>query len=351
MPIARLSGRVRGKEDPRRKQRAKLLYRLFDAGWDIYNGNGDQVITLGNIQGKIAESDAFIFTPSPTLEDLFHAASIFVGFQTMDSELKEKPAVVMDTDESWRPMLGLIEHLHDMGTVGQHHDTFFTIVDRPKNVVSVLEERYQVRPPQHEQTEPDYKNVTGNYEFQKIPEPDFNVCVFCSASIRDKAYLQEGYGLGKAIAEQGWGCVSGAGNTGIMGEIARGSSENGGWTAGSNVPHIIELEGLPEGLSEFWPRGNIYTRMEIMIEKSDAFIVMPGGMGTMQELFALILLHEQQHDLMRGKDIIIVNRETDNGSRFWQPMLELLAPYNVSSEFTLVGSVDNIIPQLQENKK
>lgn len=46
MPIARLSGRVEGSLDPRRKDRAELLYHLFYNGWDIYNGNGDQTIEI-----------------------------------------------------------------------------------------------------------------------------------------------------------------------------------------------------------------------------------------------------------------------------------------------------------------
>ena len=94
-----------------------------------------------------------------------------------------------------------------------------------------------------------------------------NICVFCSASIRDEDYLKDGYSLGKKMVEQGYGCVSGAGRTGVMGSVVKGAVESGGWTGGSNVPHIIKLEGLPEGLSSFWLRPDIYTRIEIMIER------------------------------------------------------------------------------------
>ena len=82
MPVVRMTGRVGGRKDPNRVKRGRLLYSLFEAGWDIYNGNGDQEITLGNIQEKIVESDAFVFTPGASLEDLFHASSIFVGLST-----------------------------------------------------------------------------------------------------------------------------------------------------------------------------------------------------------------------------------------------------------------------------
>ncbi|MEC7907049.1 MAG: hypothetical protein VYC82_07470, partial [Verrucomicrobiota bacterium] len=71
MPIVRLSGTVEGEDDANRKSRARMLYTLFANGWDIYNSNGDQRITLSNIERKIQESDAFVFMPGASLEDLF----------------------------------------------------------------------------------------------------------------------------------------------------------------------------------------------------------------------------------------------------------------------------------------
>ena len=70
MPKVLLSGRVGGEKDPSREPRAKLLYLLFSAGWDISNSNGDQPVTLSNIQDQIICSDAFVFTPGATLEEL-----------------------------------------------------------------------------------------------------------------------------------------------------------------------------------------------------------------------------------------------------------------------------------------
>ena len=77
-----LSGRVAGENDPSRESRAQLLYLLFSSGWDISNSNGDQQVTLGNIQDQIIESDAFVFSQGATLEELFKAVSVFVGYQT-----------------------------------------------------------------------------------------------------------------------------------------------------------------------------------------------------------------------------------------------------------------------------
>jgi predicted Rossmann-fold nucleotide-binding protein len=96
------------------------------------------------------------------------------------------------------------------------------------------------------------------------------MCVFCSASLKDTPYLADGYVLGKMLAENRLGCVSGAGKSGVMGEVVRGAYENGGWTGGSNVPHIIEMEGLPAGLSSFWLRGDIYTLMGALVNEPSA---------------------------------------------------------------------------------
>ncbi|MGC4016451.1 MAG: hypothetical protein QM755_18305 [Luteolibacter sp.] len=86
-----------------RSTRARLLHLLFSHGWDIYNGNRDQRITLSNIERKIIESDAFVFTPGATLEDMFKAISIFVGYQALDCNLAGKPTVVLNSDFSWDP--------------------------------------------------------------------------------------------------------------------------------------------------------------------------------------------------------------------------------------------------------
>ena len=104
MPFVRLSGTVIGSDDPGRSVRAKLLFFLYNAGWDIYNSNGDQRITLSNIEGKISESDAFVFTPGASLEDMFKAISIFVGYQTLDKYLQGKPTIILNSDGSWDPL-------------------------------------------------------------------------------------------------------------------------------------------------------------------------------------------------------------------------------------------------------
>ena len=124
MPKVLLSGRVAGEKDPSREPRAKLLYRLFSAGWDISNSNGYQPVTLSNIQDQIICSDAFVFTPGATLEELFKAVSIFVGYQTMDEKLNDKGTVVLNGDHSWDPFFNVLNHLRSLGTIKQDFRNF-----------------------------------------------------------------------------------------------------------------------------------------------------------------------------------------------------------------------------------
>lgn len=355
MPIARLSGRIRDAEDPRRKDRAEILYHLFLSGWDIYNGNGDQIVDLNNIQKKIIETDAFVYTPDPGLQDYFNLSSIFVGFQTLDGDLDKKSAIIVDNDQSWKSFLTLMDHLHSLGTIKQHHSDYLTIVDSIDSMITYLNDHYveQSHIPIKEPDiicDDDPLGAGVIYSERNVLKPEHNVCVFCSASIQKEDYIKDGWNLGKALADYGYGCISGAGKTGIMGSVVAGASENGGWSGGSNVPHIIRLEGLPDGLSEFWPRGDIYTRMEVMVDRSDAFVIMPGGMGTIQELMALLLLKRQNNDLMKGKKIHIYNKlDVEAGKRFWEPIISILEKQasDMYGEIKIVDEFDDLIESIK----
>ena len=79
--------------------------------------------------------------------------------------------------------------------------------------------------------------------------------------------------------------------------------DHGGYLRGSNISRIAQIEGLPHGLQEYWGEESgitdIYQRLSVMVAHSDAFILLPGGAGTLQELLALLLLlRDQENPLM-----------------------------------------------------
>lgn len=346
MPKVRLAGTVRGERDPNREIRARLLYSLFSRGWDIYNSNGDQRITLSNIERKIVEADAFVFTPGATLEDMFKAVSVFVGYQTLDVNLAGKPTVLLNSDGSWNRLFALLEHLNRLGTVKQDHTDYLLLAENPEEVLELLEAARRDGIPSVGRQRIG-TSVVRSFETPLPVDHQGSVCVFCSASMEDPAYLNDGYEFGRQLALNRLGCVSGAGSSGIMGEVVRGSVEAGGWTGGSNVPHIIELEGLPVGLSSFWLKTDIYTRMEVMIKHSDSFVIFPGGSGTVQEMLALMIFKHQGHPSMAGKPVVIFNRKDENGRPFWTPLIDLLDTWCYDGEFVVVNELADLIPTVQ----
>lgn len=319
-----------------------MLYQLFANGWDIYNSNGDQSISLSNIEEKIVESEAFVFMPGATMEDLFKAVSIFVGYQTLDVNLFGKATVILNSDKTWDPLFDLLDSLRDHGTIKQNYRDFLLIA---KSTDEVLESLARVT----KEGLPDVgreKIMDCDVESFDIPFDDHlhgRVCVFCSASIEDPSYLEEGYSLGKKLANAGFGCVSGAGTTGVMGAVVKGSVEAGGWTGGSNVPHIIEIEGLPEGLTSFWLRPDIYTRMEAMIENSDAFVIFPGGAGTVQEMLALLIFKQMGKPLMKDKPVVIYNKALPEGGGFWDHLIRALGPWKDLGYYQIANSLEEVM--------
>jgi len=346
MPVVRLSGQIDGAEDPSREVRARMLYTLFASGWDIYNSNGDQRITLSNIERKVIESDAFVFMPGASLEDLFNAVSIFVGYQTLDAHLFGKGTVILNTDASWDGLFALLDDLRELGTIRQNYRKFLLAVDEPSEVPAALARVGEEGLPDVGRDKIMHCRVES-FERPYPGELSRRVCVFCSASTEDPAYIDEGYAFGKMLADNALGCVSGAGTTGVMGAVVRGAVDAGGWTGGSNVPHIIELEGLPEGMTSFWLRPDIYTRMEAMIENSDAFVIFPGGAGTVQEMLALLIFKQMDSDLMRGKPVVIYNKPLAGRAAFWERLVCMLEPWQGRGYFEVAVSLEELLELAQ----
>src|SRR5918999_2972009 len=127
-----------------RKERHELIDLLRDAGFTIRNGSGDAVIGLQTIQDRnIKVSNAFVFLPSPTLAEVFKFVSLIVGYQTDDPELKGKPTIVVDLDDSWEPVFDVLEHLHQQGMMLNAYG-LFTVVDTLQEVIPAVQEQIGV---------------------------------------------------------------------------------------------------------------------------------------------------------------------------------------------------------------
>lgn len=117
------------------------------------------------------------------------------------------------------------------------------------------------------------------------------VCVYCASSdYSDKIYLDAAYKLGEILAEASITIVYGGGSAGLMGMLANGALSKGGKVIGIIPQFMYELEWGHEGLTELQIVNNMNERKELMMMNTDAAIALPGGSGTLEELFETITL-------------------------------------------------------------
>lgn len=130
------------------------------------------------------------------------------------------------------------------------------------------------------------------------------IAVYCAASDQiDNVYIEEGYNLGKAIALCGASLVWGAGSTGVMGSVAQGCADHHGKTIGVAPYFMKDFEPLFE-CSTLIQTNDMSERKNIMEEQAEAFIIAPGGSGTMDEFFQIMCLKQLKR---HNKPIILLN--------------------------------------------
>ena len=119
------------------------------------------------------------------------------------------------------------------------------------------------------------------------------ICVYTSSSTRlDKKYLELAHSLGVAMGRSGHSLVYGAGVVGMMGEVADGMREENGTIYGF-IPERLNIKGIAyEHCTHLEITPDMYTRKKKMSDLADAFIVLPGGFGTMDEFFDVLTLKQ-----------------------------------------------------------
>lgn len=143
-----------------------------------------------------------------------------------------------------------------------------------------------------------------------------SLCVFCGSSAgADPDHREAASRLGRTLAAEGVRLVYGGGHLGLMGALAEAVMAGGGQVVGIIPEHLTRVERAYEGITELHIVDSMHTRKRRMFDLADAFAVLPGGMGTMDETFE-ILTWKQLH--LHNKPIIIVNQ-----FGHWTPWLRL----------------------------
>ena len=120
-----------------------------------------------------------------------------------------------------------------------------------------------------------------------------NICLYgASSNTLDRVYLDAAYDFGARLAKNGHTLVYGGGAQGVMGGAARGVSDNGGRIIGI-APTFFQVDGiLFDHCTEFIPTETMAERKQLMMAHADAFVMAPGGFGTLEEFFEVLTLKQ-----------------------------------------------------------
>ena len=183
--------------------------------------------------------------------------------------------------------------------------------------------------------------------------PIRSICVYCgSRPGLDPAHMESGLALGKAIAEAGMSLVYGGGTKGIMGAVANGVLDHGGTVTGIIPEFLVDMEATRQSLGkldELIVTEDMHQRKHKMFERSDAFVALPGGIGTLEEIVEIMTWAQLGR---HRKPMVFANI---NG--FWNPMIDLLQHMREQGfvhtshlvQPMLIDRVEDIIPAIRKH--
>jgi len=174
-----------------------------------------------------------------------------------------------------------------------------------------------------------------------------NICLYCgAASGDDPQFVAAAEAFGQALAMAGVGLVYGGASCGLMGAAARAALAAGGSVIGIIPEFFDSREIAAQGLTELVVTRDMHERKMLMFERADAFVALPGGIGTLEELAEQLTWAQLgRHD----KPLVIA----DIGG-FWRPLLDLMAhmrnaafiraPHEV--HYMVAERVEDILPMI-----
>jgi uncharacterized protein (TIGR00730 family) len=178
------------------------------------------------------------------------------------------------------------------------------------------------------------------------------VCVYCgSGAGQNPAFVEAAHKLGEILAAARIGLVYGGGDLGLMGTVARTVLENGGHVIGIIPGFLREREGMFIDVQELIVVDDMHQRKHLMFEKSDAFVALPGGIGTLEEFVEQLTWTQLGRHM---KPIVLANIEG-----FWNPLLDLFDRMRderfvrpgLELKMTVADRVEDILPAIESRLK
>ncbi|MEA2911520.1 MAG: hypothetical protein QOJ15_3601 [Bradyrhizobium sp.] len=174
------------------------------------------------------------------------------------------------------------------------------------------------------------------------------VCVYCgSGPGTNPRFVEAAIGLGKALAENGIRLVYGGGSIGLMGAVATSVLDHGGTVTGIIPDFLTTRENALKRVQEMIVTPDMHERKRLMFERSDAFVALPGGIGTLEELVEQLTWQQLGR---HSKPVLVANIDG-----FWEPLLALLAHMRATEfiraslavDILKAERVEDILPRLR----
>ncbi len=176
-----------------------------------------------------------------------------------------------------------------------------------------------------------------------------SVCVYCGSSARaDQVYKDAAVELGQLIAANGWDVVYGGGRVGLMGLVADSALKAGSKVVGIIPKHIQAREIEHTDLTELHIVESMHVRKQMMVDRGDAFVILAGGLGTLDEFFEILTWKQLG---LHDKPVIMVNM---NG--YWTKMIEAIRhiaaeKFMREEDFGMFQVVDSVAEVAEALKK
>jgi uncharacterized protein (TIGR00730 family) len=174
-----------------------------------------------------------------------------------------------------------------------------------------------------------------------------SLCVFCGSQHgSDRRFRAAATRLGELAAGAGLKLIYGGGRVGLMGAVADAAMAAGGEVTGLIPARLLEREVGHRAITELIVARDMFDRKDQMIARADGFVVLPGGLGTLDEMLEVVTLRQLGY---HGKPIVLVNL-----AGYWDPLIALVdrvvehgfAAPNVRALYQVVDSVDEVLPAL-----
>ncbi|MGR3435180.1 MAG: LOG family protein [Shimia sp.] len=144
-----------------------------------------------------------------------------------------------------------------------------------------------------------------------------SVCVFCGSRAGARpAYREAAQAMGRAMGENGWRLVYGAGDVGLMGTVAAAAQDAGARTFGVIPEHLLPREVGRSGLDTFVVTQDMHERKKVMFMNSDVIAILPGGAGSLDEFFEVLTWAQIG---LHAKPIVLVDVDG-----YWSPLVALV---------------------------